>query len=44
MVFLMEAIAREFRDISAGDGEPQDQELRSYACGHIWDNWKLRSR
>ncbi|KAG2045661.1 hypothetical protein BDR06DRAFT_1000822 [Suillus hirtellus] len=44
VVSLMEGIAREFRDISAGDGEPQDQELRSYARGHIWENWKLRSR
>ncbi|KAG2048912.1 hypothetical protein BDR06DRAFT_975621 [Suillus hirtellus] len=44
VVSLMEGIAREFRDVSTGDGEPRDQELRSYACGPIWDNWKLRSR
>ncbi|KAG2081862.1 hypothetical protein BD769DRAFT_1683586 [Suillus cothurnatus] len=40
----MEGIAREFCDVSAEDEEPGDQELKSYARGHIWNDWKLRSR
>jgi hypothetical protein len=44
VTFLMEGIAREFCDVSAEDEEPGDQELKSYARGHIWNDWKLRSR
>jgi hypothetical protein len=38
VVSLMEGIAREFRDV------PSEDELRSYACGPIRDNWQVRSR
>ncbi|KAG1838463.1 hypothetical protein DFJ58DRAFT_846071 [Suillus subalutaceus] len=43
-VSLMEGIAREFRDVSEEDKDSQDEELRSYARGTIWDHWKVRSR
>ncbi|KAG2335540.1 hypothetical protein BDR05DRAFT_425657 [Suillus weaverae] len=43
-VSLMEGIAREFREVSDEDEESQDEELRSYAHGPIWDHWKVRSR
>jgi hypothetical protein len=40
----MEGIAREFCDIPEGDRESEDEELRSYARGPVWDHWKVRSR
>ncbi|KAG1853981.1 hypothetical protein F4604DRAFT_1932950 [Suillus subluteus] len=43
-VSLMEGIAREYRNVSEEDKDSQDEELRSYACGPIWDHWKVRSR
>ncbi|KAG2123856.1 hypothetical protein DEU56DRAFT_917263 [Suillus clintonianus] len=44
VVSLMDGIAREFVDVSAEDGESQEDELRSYASGPMRDNWELRSR
>ncbi|KAG2362868.1 hypothetical protein BDR07DRAFT_1484227 [Suillus spraguei] len=42
--FLMERISQEFQDVSDEELEPQDEELRSYARGAMWDLWKLRNR
>jgi hypothetical protein len=44
VVSLMDGIAKEFVDVSAEDGESQEDELRSYACGPIRENWEARSR
>jgi hypothetical protein len=40
-MFLMEGIAQEYSDVSAGDEEPREQELKSYVHRHIWNDWKL---
>jgi hypothetical protein len=41
---LMEGIAREFHEDSAEGGEAQYEELRSYARGTVWNDWRIRLR
>lgn len=44
VVSLMDGIAREFVDVPAQDRKSEEEELRSYACGSIRDDWHARSR